>query len=180
MTRDEYVHELAVKCSEEDILFPIEKEIFKYNKECEMETKNEYKITDLLKDYAILHERIKVLYKLLEIHRYMFWYCFYSSFIEKKNYWANYSDIIKTTINDRSIGLVICKEDMENISVRNNHIREIKNEIKRYHRFQSNIQNVLNTVKEATCIVNIRKQYNTEEVPSQFKNDMNYTYCVSY
>lgn len=33
-TRDEYIHELAAKCSEEDILFPIEKEIiFKRNKE---------------------------------------------------------------------------------------------------------------------------------------------------
>lgn len=38
MTRDEYVHELAVKCSKEDILFPIEKEIiFKRDKENEME-----------------------------------------------------------------------------------------------------------------------------------------------
>ena len=145
-----------------------------------MKTVCECKITDLLKDYTILRERIKVLYKLLEIHRYIFWYRFYSAHIERKNHWTNYSDIIKTTINDRSIGLVICKDDMENVSVRNNHIREVKNEIKRYHRLQSNIQNVLNTVKEATRVVNIHKQYNTEEVPSQFKNDMNYTYCISY
>lgn len=56
----------------------------------------------------------------------------------------------------------------------------MKNEIKRYHRMQSNIQNVLNIVKESTRIVNIRRQYNTEEVPSQFKNNMNYTYCIQY
>ena len=28
-------------------------------------------------------------------------------------------------------------------------------------------------------MVVIHRQYNTEEVPSQFKNKMNYTYCVS-
>ena len=40
MTRDEYVHELAAKCSEEDMLFQIEKEIiFKRNKENKMDDK---------------------------------------------------------------------------------------------------------------------------------------------
>ena len=119
----------------------------------EMKTECVCKTTDLLKDYTILHERIKTLYKILDTP----WYLWDSA------------------------GLIKFKEDMENASVRRNKIRDIKNEIKRYHRLQSNIQNVLNIVKGATHFVNINRQYNTEEVPSQFKNDMNYTYyCVSY
>ena len=49
------------------------------------ETKIEYKITDLLKDYVVLHERIKILYKMLEIYRYIDWYN--STHNKKKNYW---------------------------------------------------------------------------------------------
>ena len=139
------------------------------------------KITDLLKDYVVLHERIKALYMMLEVHGYIHWYWLESNHAKKKNYWENYYDIVKNTItiDIKTFDPIKRKEDMENISVRNNHIHEIKKEIKRYHRLQSNIQNILNSIFEGGNMVVIRRQYNTEEVPSQFKNKMNYTYCVS-
>ena len=139
------------------------------------------KITDLLKDYVVLHERIKALYTMLEVHGYIHWYWLESNHAKKKNYWENYYDIVKNTItiDIKTFDPIKCKEDMENISVRNNHIHEIKKEIKRYHRLQSNIQNILNSIFEGGNMVVIRRQYNAEEVPSQFKNKMNYTYCVS-
>lgn len=135
-------------------------------------------ITDMLKDYTVLHERIKSLYKMLEIHRYIYWYWYDSARINKKNYWKNYHDILKNTINIRSLGLILeYKEDMENISIRNNKIRDIKHEIKRYHRMQSNIQNVISDMCVGGGIKLIYKKYNSEKVPSQFKNSMNYTYA---
>lgn len=139
------------------------------------------KITDLLKDYVVLHERIKALYTMLEVHGYIHWYWLESNHAKKKNYWENYYDIVKNTItiDIKTFDPIKRKEDMENISVRNNHIHEIKKEIKRYHRLQSNIQNILNSIFEGGNMVVIRRQYNAEEVPSQFKNKMNYTYCVS-
>lgn len=130
---------------------------------------------DLLKDYGVLHVRIRALYKMLEIHKYIHWYWYDSAHIKKKNYWNTYYDIVKTTINDKLLGLIKCKEDMENISIRNNRIHDIKNEIKRYHRMQSNIQNVLNDI----CIGGKEKiLYRKLESrsPSQFKNGMYYTY----
>ena len=140
------------------------------------------KITDLLKDYVVLHERIKALYTMLEVHGYIHWYWLESNHAKKKNYWENYYDIVKNTIaiDIKTFDPIKCKEDMENISVRNNHIHEIKKEIKRYHRLQSNIQNVLNSISGIGGDMAIYRQYNTEKVPSQFKNDMNYIYlsCI--
>lgn len=107
-----------------------------------------YKTSDLLKDYVILHERIKTLYKILDTP----WYLWDSA------------------------GLIKFKEDMENTSVRSNKIRDIKNEIKRYHRLQSNIQNILNDYRVNKNNILLYRKYNTEEVPSQFKNNMNYSY----
>ena len=119
----------------------------------EMKTECVCKTTDLLKDYTILHERIKTLYKILDTPWYLWDYA----------------------------GLIKFKEDMENASVRRNKIRDIKNEIKRYHRLQSNIQNILNDYRVNKNNILLYRKYNTEEVPSQFKNNMNYTYyCVSY
>lgn len=131
--------------------------------------------TDMLKDYTILHERIKVLYKMLEIHRYISWYD--STHINKKNYWKDYYDIVKNSINIKSLDLTIYKEDMENVSIRTNKIRDIKYEIKRYHRMQSNIQNMISDMCVGEGIKLIYKKYNSEKVPSQFKNSMNYTYA---
>lgn len=138
-----------------------------------METVRECKITDLLKDYVILHERIRALYKILETNRRIQWCWIDSSRTKKKLHYKGLLygvslNIEKTWFNK-----------MYNVSVKNNCIREVKNEIKRYHRLQSNIQNVLYTAKESTCFVSIRRQYNAEDVPSQFKNNMNYTYCIS-
>ena len=48
------------------------------------------KITDLLKDYVVLHERIKALYTMLEVHGYIHWYWLESNHTKKKNYWENY------------------------------------------------------------------------------------------
>lgn len=137
------------------------------------ETKIEYKITDLLKDYVVLHERIKILYKMLEIYRYIDWYN--STHNKKKNYWRNYHEIVKKSINIRTHDL-ICKEDMENTSIRNNKIHDIKHEIKRYHRLQSNIQNILSDNRVNNNNMLLYRRDNTEEVPSQFKNNMNYSY----
>lgn len=39
-----------------------------------MKSEVKCKITDLLKDYVVLHERIKALYTMLEVHRYIHWY----------------------------------------------------------------------------------------------------------
>lgn len=114
----------------------------------EMKTECVCKTTDLLKDYTILHERIKTLYKILDTP----WYLWDSA------------------------GLIKFKEDMENASVRRNKIRDIKNEIKRYHRLQSNIQNILNDYRVNKNNILLYRKYNTEEVPSQFKNNMNYSY----
>ena len=145
--------------------------------ENKIKTEREYKITDLLKDYNIICDRIKVLYKILEINRCVS-YNRIHSIIKMEVYNLLYG--ISINIKDiKKLGLIKLKEDMENISVRNNHIREVKNEIKRYHRLQSNIQNVLNAVKVKRT-VSIYRRYNTEEVPSQFKNNMNYTYYASY
>lgn len=105
--------------------------------------------TDMIKDYTILHERIKVLYKMLETP----WYLWDST------------------------GLIKFKENMENASVRRNKIRDMKNEIKRYHRMQSNIQNMISDMCVGEGIKLIYKKYNSEKVPSQFKNSMNYTYA---
>lgn len=136
----------------------------------------EYKTSDLLKDYVILHSRIKALYKMLEINRYISWYWFESAHINKKNYWKDYYDIVKNTVNGETLGLIKFKEDMENASVRSNKIRDIKNEIKRYHRLQSNIQNILSDYRVNKNNILLYRKYNTEEVPSQFKNNMNYSY----
>ena len=176
MTRDEYVHELANKCLEEYTLFPIEKEILLNNKESKI--KFECKITDLLKDYIILHERINALYKILDTNRRIQWYWIDSTRTKKKLHYKGL--LYGVSLNIEKLGLIKCTEDMDNVSVKNNYIREVKNEIKRYHRLQSNIQNILKTAKESTHIVNINRQYNTEKVPSQFKNNMNYIYYVSY
>lgn len=135
-----------------------------------------YKTSDLLKDYVILHSRIKALYKMLEINRYISWYWLGSAHINKKNHWKYYYDIVKNTVNDETLGLIKFKEDMENTSVRSNKIRDIKNEIKRYHRLQSNIQNILNDYRVNKNNILLYRKYNTEEVPSQFKNNMNYSY----
>lgn len=135
-----------------------------------------YKTSDLLKDYVILHSRIKALYKMLEINRCVSWYWFESAHINKKNHWKYYYDIVKNTVNDETLGLIKFKEDMENTSVRSNKIRDIKNEIKRYHRLQSNIQNILNDYRVNKNNILLYRKYNTEEVPSQFKNNMNYSY----
>lgn len=132
-------------------------------------------VADLLKDYGVLHRRISALYKMLEIHKYIYWYWFDSTHIEKKKYWNTYYDIIKTTINDGSLGLIKWKEDMDSISVRNNRIRDIKNEIKRYHRMQSNIQNVVNDMRIGGKEKVVYRKYEPR-FPSQFKNGMNYTY----
>lgn len=146
-----------------------------------MKSEVKCKITDLLKDYVVLHERIKALYTMLEVHGYIHWYWLESNHAKKKNYWENYYDIVKNTIaiDIKTFDPIKCKEDMENISVRNNHIHEIKKEIKRYHRLQSNIQNVLNSISDIGSNMVIYRHYNTEKVPSQFKNKMNYTYYVS-
>lgn len=136
----------------------------------------EYKTSDLLKDYVILHKRIKALYKMLEINRYIHWYWFESAHANKKKYWKDYYDIVKNTVNDETLGLIKFKEDMENASVRSNKIRDIKNEIKRYHRLQSNIQNILNDYRVNKNNILLYRKYNTEEFPSQFKNNMNYSY----
>ena len=147
-----------------------------------MKSEVKCKITDLLKDYVVLHERIKALYTMLEVHGYIHWYWLESNHAKKKNYWENYYDIVKNTIaiDIKTFDPIKCKEDMENISVRNNHIHEIKKEIKRYHRLQSNIQNVLDDMCVGGDIKSIYKQYNTEEVPSLFKNGMNYTYYTRW
>lgn len=142
----------------------------------EYNEKIEYKTSDLLKDYVILHSRIKALYKMLEINRFISWYWFESANTNKKNYWKDYYDIVKNTVNGETLGLIKFKEDMENASVRSNKIRDIKNEIKRYHRLQSNIQNILNDYRVNKNNILLYRKYNTEEVPSQFKNNMNYSY----
>lgn len=133
--------------------------------------------TDMIKDYTVLHERIKVLYEILEIHRYISWYWYDSDHIDKKNHWKDFYDIVKNTINVDLLSLIECKENMENASVRRNKIRDIKNEIKRYHRMQSNIQNMISDMCVGGGIKLIYKKYNSEKVPSQFKNSMNYTYA---
>ena len=103
-----------------------------------MKSEVKCKITDLLEDYVVLHERIKALYTMLEVHGYIHWYWLESNHAKKKNYWENYYDIVKNTIaiDVKTFDPIKCKEDMENTSVRNNNIREIKDEIKRYHRLQ--------------------------------------------
>lgn len=144
-----------------------------------MKTECVCKTTDLLKDYVILHERINTLYKILETNRHIQWYWIDSTRTKKKLHYKGL--LYGVSFNIKKLGLIKCTEDLDNVSVKNNYIREVKNEIKRYHRLQSNIQNVLNIVKGTTHFININRRYNAEEVPSQFKNNMNYTYyCVSY
>ena len=133
------------------------------------------KITDLLKDYVVLHKRIKTLYKLVDIYNLPDWCWLNSTHIKNRdNKWHLVGDVI----NIENVNIIKC-EYIEDISVRNRCIHEIKKEIKRYHRLQSNIQNVLNSTFEIGGNMVIYRQYNTEEVPSQFKNKMNYTYYVS-
>ena len=146
-----------------------------------MKTECVCKTTDLLKDYTILHERINVLYKILEINRHVSYDRIDSTHTKIQVFDLLYG-VSLSKMKIKKLGLIKCKEDMAFISVRNrnNYFRDIKNEIKRYHRLQSNIQNVLNIVKGATHFVNINRWYNTEKVPSQFKNDMNYSYFISY
>ena len=73
------------------------------------------KITDLLKDYVVLHERIKALYTILEVHGYIHWYWLKSNHAKKKNYWENYYDIVKNTItiDIKTFDPIKRKEDYE-------------------------------------------------------------------
>ena len=111
-----------------------------------MKTKIECETTDLLKDYIVLSERINVLYKILEINRRIQWCWIDSSRTKKKLHYKGL--LYGVSLNVKKLGLIKCTEDMNNVSVKNNYIRVVKNEIKRYHRLQSNIQNILNTAKE--------------------------------
>ena len=141
-----------------------------------MKTEVKCKITDLLKDYVVLHKRIKTLYMILDFYDHTSWYCpDPSTYIKNKNIWQ----VISNSISIETIDTLKLKDAGENTSVRNDNIRKIKDEIKRYHRLQSNIQSVLNSIFEIGGDMVIYRQYNTEEVPSQFKNKMNYTYYVS-
>lgn len=168
---------MAIDCIT-DLENKIEKEILSnINKENKMKSECECKITDLLKDYTILHERISTLYKILEINRCIQWYWVDSSRTKKKLHYKGL--LYGVSLNVKKLGLIKCTEDMDNVSVKNNFIREVKNEIKRYHRLQSNIQNVLNSFIEMGEAKLYRK-YNTEEVPSQFKSKMNYNYYTQY
>lgn len=134
------------------------------------------KITDLLKDYVILHKRIKTLYKLVDIYNLPDWCWLNSTHIKNRD---NKWHLAGSVINIENVNIIKC-EYIEDISVRYNRIHEIKKEIKRYHRLQSNIQNVLDDMCVGGDIKSIYKQYNTEEVTSQFKNKMNYTYYTRW
>ena len=140
-----------------------------------MKRKVKCKITDLLKDYVVLHKRIKTLYKLVDIYNLPDWCWLNSTHIKNRD---NKWHLVGNVINIENVNVIKC-EYIEDISVRNSCIHEIKKEIKRYHRLQSNIQNVLNSIFEIGGNMGIYRQYNTEEVLSQFKNKMNYTYYVS-
>ena len=153
-----------------------EKQFQKNNENDKTETTVKCEITDLLKDYVKLHERIKTLYMILEFYDYTSYCLDHSIYIKNKNRWQ----VVGNSIIIETIDALKLKDGEENTSVRNNNIREIKDEIKRYHRLQSNIQNVLDDMCVGGDIKNIYKQYNTEEVPSLFKNGMNYTYYTRW
>lgn len=154
-----------------DITLDTNHELKEYNENIE------YKTTDLLKDYIVLHERISVLYKILDINRHVSYDQIDSTHTKIKVFDLLYS-VSLSKMKIKKLGLMKCKEDMAFISVRNrnNYFRDIKNEIKRYHRLQSNIQNILNDNRVNKNNILLYRKYNTEEVPSQFKNNMNYSY----
>lgn len=158
-----------------DRLQTAEKQFQKNKEDNKMETTVKCEITDLLKDYVKLHERIKTLYMMLEFYDTSYYCLDHSTYIKNKNRWQ----VVGNSIIIETIDVLKLKYGGENTSVRNNNIREIKKEIKRYHRLQSNIQNVLNSISGIGGDMVIYRQYNTEKVPSQFKNKMNYTYYIS-
>ena len=159
-----------------DRLQTAEKQFQKNKEDNKMETTVKCEITDPLKDYVKLHERIKTLYVMLEFYDTSYYCLDHSTYIKNKNRWQ----VVGNSIIIETIDALKLKDGGENTSVRNNNIREIKNEIKRYHRLQSNIQNVLDDMCVGGDIKSIYRQNNAEEVPSLFKNDMNYTYYTRW
>ena len=110
-----------------------ENQFQKNNENDKTETTVKCEITDLLKDYVKLHERIKTLYMMLEFYDCTSYCLDHSAYVKNKNKWQ----VVGNSIIIETIDTLKLKDGVENTSVRNNNIREIKDEIKRYHRLQS-------------------------------------------